>query len=66
MNSETPQKHKDGLSWYKSLTLNQRFALKELTVSICGLRWEDLSLLFSPRERIELIYQKLKIEGFQI
>jgi hypothetical protein len=55
-----------GLSWYKSLTLHQRLALKELSVSICGMKWEDFTILFSPRERIDILYQKLKMEGFSV
>lgn len=55
-----------GLSWYKSLTLNQKLALKELSVSICGMKWEDFTILFSPRERIDILYQKLKMEGFSV
>ena len=52
------------MKWYKSLTLNQKFALKELSESICGMKWEDFNILFTPRERIELLYNKLKLEGF--
>lgn len=54
------------LKWYKSLDLERRFALKELTKDICGIAWEDFSLLFTPRERINIIYDKLKLEGFYI
>lgn len=50
------------LEWYKSLSLEQRFYLKEKTASICGLDWKDFTILFSPRERIEIIYNKLFID----
>ena len=53
----------DSLTWYKLLTLAQRFALKEMCIGICGMRWEDFTILFSPRERLEIIYGKLKLEG---
>ncbi len=52
-----------GLIWYKSLTLEQRFGLREVSADICGMNWEDFNILFSPRERIEIIYKKLIIEG---
>lgn len=41
------------MEWYKTLTLNQRFALRELCKSICGMNWEDFN-------------SKLKLEGFLI
>jgi len=52
--------------WYKGLTLTQRFALKEMCVFICGMKWEDFNILFSPRERLDIIYEKLKLEGFSV
>ncbi len=55
-----------GLQWYKSLPIHKRLALKQLCQSICGMRWEDFNILFSPRERIEIIGQKLRLEGFAI
>lgn len=54
------------LDWYKSLTLAQRLYLKEMCIHICGIRWEDFILIFSPRERIDIIYEKLRLEGFDI
>ena len=54
------------VGWYKSLTMQQRFALKDLSASICGISWQDFSLLFSPRERIEILHQKLLLEGFVV
>ena len=51
-----------GLEWYKKLTMQQRFLLKEMSGKICGMNWEDFTILFSPRERIEILYQKLRLE----
>jgi len=52
------------VNWYKSLSFNQKMALKELSPLICGMKWEDFNILFSPRERIEILHNKLILEGF--
>lgn len=50
--------------WYKSLSVNNRIGLKEVAHLICGIKWEDfIRLKFSPKERIQILYDKLKIEG---
>jgi hypothetical protein len=54
------------ISWYKSLSLNQKMALKEVSALICGMKWEDFNILFSPRERIEILHNKLMLEGFDV
>ncbi len=54
------------VSWYKSLSLNQKMALKEISVLICGMKWEDFNILFSPRERLEILHNKLMMEGFDV
>jgi len=54
------------VSWYKSLSLNQKMALKELSEIICGMKWEDFNILFSPRERLEILRNKLMLEGFDV
>lgn len=64
--NEDKEETSKSINWYKSLTLNQKFALKELCVDICGMKWEDFNILFSPRERLELIYGKLTLEGFKL
>jgi len=53
----------EAIEWYKSLSLNQKFGLKECAVLICGMKWEHFSIIFSPRERINILYDKLKLEG---
>lgn len=54
------------LHWYKSLSINQKISLKELSELICGIKWADFNILFSPIERIEILHNKLQIEGFDI
>ena len=56
----------EGLEWYKSLSLSQKLGLKECSHLICGMKWEDFTILFSPRQRIEILHQKLKLEVFGV
>ena len=54
------------VSWYKSLSLNQKLALKEVSALICGMKWEDFNTLFTPRERLRILHDKLILEGFDV
>ena len=54
------------VSWYKSLSVNQKIALKELAILICGMDWAEFNILFSPRERLEILYAKLLADGFSV
>lgn len=40
--------------------------IKELSNKICGFEYEDLIQLFGMRHTIELLHQKLKLEGFNV
>jgi len=33
-------------------------ALKEVSELICGIKWEDFNILFSPRERFEILHNE--------
>lgn len=55
-----------GLEWYKSLSIEQKLGLKSCASLITGIKWEDFTILFTPRQRIELLYEKLKLEGFKV
>lgn len=75
MGNKTSTNHKNGndanrllpaVSWYKSLSLNQKMALKEVSALICGMKWEDFNILFSPQERLEILHNKLMLEGFDV
>ncbi len=75
MENKTSIKHENGndanrllpaVSWYKSLSVNQKLALKEVSSLICGMKWEDFNILFSPRERLEILHNKLMLEGFDV
>jgi hypothetical protein len=52
--------------WYKSLSINQKMGLKEVSSLICGMKWEDFNILFTPRERLEILHNKLMMEGFAV
>ena len=54
------------MDWYKSLTVHQRINAKECFEILCGVKWESLSFMLSMRERIEIMYNKLRLEGFLI
>lgn len=50
--------------WYKSLPIMSKIGLKEAAVLLVGMEWKDFNILFTPRERIEIIHQKLLLEKF--
>ncbi len=55
------------MKWYKTLTLQQRINLKgDACEMICGMPFSFMTFMFGFRESIELIYNKLKQEGFDI
>lgn len=54
------------MNWYKTLNINQRIWLKSNTESIVGIDWENLKYFFGFKYTIEILYNKLKIEGFKV
>jgi hypothetical protein len=56
----------DGVEWYKNLSLDQKLGLKECAHLLTGMRWEQFTILFSPRQRLEILYEKMKLEGFDV
>ena len=54
------------MEWYKSLTIEQRINLKSLSEEICGLKYDILISIFGMRETIEILHNKLKLEGFDV
>jgi hypothetical protein len=57
---------KQAMSWYNSLTINQKINVKEHFLLLCGISWDLMADMFSFKERIKLFYDKLKIEGFDV
>jgi hypothetical protein len=56
----------EALNWYKKLTPNQKINLRDIAVDLVGITWEQMGLLFSVKERINILHNKLKIEGFNV
>jgi hypothetical protein len=54
------------MNWYRTLDLHQRINLKELSETICGVRFESMVMLFGLKDSLDLLHEKLKIEGFQV
>lgn len=58
---------KSTLLWYKQLDVNQKINCKECFVLLCGIEFEKLSLIIpSFTEKIQIMHNKLKIEGFDV
>lgn len=54
------------MDWYKTLTIDQKINLKILCKNICGASFTDLNYFFSLKDKINLIYGKLRLEGYDI
>lgn len=54
------------MNWYKALAVEQKINLKDCCSLIVGMTWNEMGLFFSFRERIEMLYSKLKLEGFEV
>jgi hypothetical protein len=52
----------DSLTWYKLLPIHIKINFKECAILLVGISWEQLSLLFSFEEKIDILYNKLTIE----
>jgi len=57
------QNSDEGLCWYRSLTLNQRINLKDCFHLLTGIDFQSIGFMFTLRERINILYGKLKFEG---
>ena len=53
-------------SFYKSLSIERRIAIKEITVLITGFEWSFLCSIFGLKDCIRIVYTKLKMMGFAI
>ena len=54
------------IEWYKSLDSHQKINLKDIFILLCGIGWSEISFIIPLRERIEISYNKLKMEGFDV
>ena len=51
------------MKWYNKLNIHQKINAKSCFELLCGVKFGDLSFMFSIRERIEIMYNKLISEG---
>lgn len=54
------------MNWYKTLNTHQRINAKDCFQFLCGTKWESISRILPQRTLIDLMYDKLKTEGFEI
>lgn len=54
------------MEWYKTLDINRRINLKELAKDIGGIPYDMLIKLFGFNHTIEMLHNKLKLEGFDV
>lgn len=54
------------MNWYKTLDINTRINAKDSFELLTGVKFEELAFILSFRERIEIMENKLRMEGFDI
>ena len=50
------------MEWYKNLDINKKINAKECFILLCGVGFSEVGIIVPLRERIDLMYDKLKIE----
>ena len=54
------------MEWYLSLNINMRIQAKSCFVLLTGVEFDQLSSMFTLSEIIDILYNKLKQEGFDV
>ncbi len=54
------------MKWYLTLSIHKRIMLKQLSQDICGMPFHFLCDVFGFKDAIELLYEKLRYEGFDL
>lgn len=54
------------MKWYKTLNKNQKLRIREVFELSTGQKLSDMVEVFSFSECMDILYNKLKIEGFKI
>lgn len=54
------------MEWYKKKSIHERINIKDACPMILGVEFHWLVQIFSFSEAIDLIYNKLKLEGFNV
>lgn len=56
----------ESLAWYKKLSLHTRINAKECFKLLCGAEFSAINNILGPRLTIDVLYNKLKMEGFEV
>lgn len=51
------------IDWFYGIDIHSRINIRELFVDICGVEWGEISFILSHREKIEILFNKLKSLG---
>ena len=54
------------MEWYKTLNRTQKLGIREAFELATGQRLSDMVRLFTFSECMDILYNKLKMEGFKI
>ena len=54
------------MEWYKSLSTKQKVNIREVFYLATGMKLSDSIKIFSFAECMDILYFKLKLEGFDI
>jgi hypothetical protein len=54
------------MNWYKTLDIHTRINAKDCFKLLCGADWQLIGRILDMRTRLDLMYEKLKREGFDI
>lgn len=60
---EPYQPSEKSIVWYKTLSIEQKIGLKELSATICGIAFEMLTKFFNFKGAISLLHEKLVLEN---
>jgi hypothetical protein len=52
------------MKWYKTLDIHAKINAKDCFELLCGVRFGDLGCVFTFKERIEILHNKIQLEGF--
>lgn len=52
--------------WWKKLTIHQKIQMKDCFIFLCGVDFSKLSPLFTYRDKLKIMYNKLIIEKIHI
>lgn len=51
------------MKWYMNLSINQKINVKSAFILVTGISFESLDFMFSLKEKIEILYNKLVMES---